>query len=113
MLLHHNVLLRIASTSWCTICARAGGERHCGSWPRLHGKILKLKREAISPAWVQMRTQNKTRDFQSMIHELEELWSCVFERGRKTVNPNPLVDSKQVFSWLQPGSIGAGKIFWF
>lgn len=76
-------------------------------------KILKLKREAISPAWVQMRIQNITQDFQSMIHELEELWSRVFERGRKTVNPNPLVDSKQVSSWLQPGSIRAGKTFWF
>ena len=80
----------MAPPSWCATCAQAGGERRCEAWPQLHGKNLKLKREAISPAWVQMRTQNITQDFQSVIHELEELWSCVFERGRKTVNPDPL-----------------------
>jgi hypothetical protein len=34
-----------------------------------------------------------------MIHELEELWCRIFERGRKIVNSHPRIDFKQsVFS---------------
>lgn len=60
-----------------------------------------------------MSIQNITQDFQKMIHELEKLWCGIFEGGGEVVNSHPLIDSKQVFSWLEPGSIRVGKMFSF
>lgn len=60
-----------------------------------------------------MRIQSITQDFQKMIHELEELWCGIFEGRGEVVNSPLLIVSKQVFPWLQPGSIRAGKIFPF
>lgn len=62
---------------------------------------------------VRMRIQNITQDFQKMIHESEELWCGIFKGGGKVVNSHFLIVSKQVFPWLEPGSIRAGKIFPF
>lgn len=84
--------------------------KHCRVWPPLHRRDLKFKEDAISPSWVQMRIQNITQDFQKMIHELEELWCGIFEGGGEVVNPHLLIVSKQVFPWLERGSIRAGKI---
>lgn len=90
---------------------RAGGRRRV--WPPSHRGNLKFKEDAISPSWVQMRSRSITQDFQKMIHELEELWCGIFEGRGEVVNSPLLIVSKQVFPWLQPGSIRAGKIFPF
>lgn len=60
-----------------------------------------------------MRIQNITQDFQKMIHGLEELQCGIFEVGREAVNSHHLIDSKLVFSWLEPGNMIAGKLFSF
>ena len=37
----------------------------------------------------------------------------ISEGGAKVVNSHPIIDSKQIFSLLEPGSIRVGKILSF
>ena len=60
-----------------------------------------------------MRIQHLTQDFQKMIHEWETIRWGISEGGAKVVNSHPIIDSKQIFSLLEPGSIRVGKILSF
>ena len=60
-----------------------------------------------------MRIQHLTQDFQKMIHEWETIQWGISEGGAKVVNSHPIIDSKQIFSLLEPGSIRVGKILSF
>lgn len=89
---------------------RGQWRKHRRVWPPLHRGNLKFKEDAISPSWVQMRIQSITQDFQKMIHALEELWCGIFDGRGEVINSPLLIVSKQVFPWLGPGSVRAGKI---